>query len=110
MSNAARKLNLKNLRHVGPATLGDFRVLGISSIEALAERDAQELYEELCLRTGVRHDPCAEDVFACAIAQARDPDLPSEQCQWWYWSGIRKKRDAAVASLAPTANRRTRRR
>jgi len=30
------------------------------------------------------------DVFRAAVAQARDPRLPAEQCQWWYWSRKRK--------------------
>jgi len=25
-----------------------------------------------------------------AVAQARDPFLPAEQCRWWYWSRQRK--------------------
>jgi hypothetical protein len=24
------------------------------------------------------------------VAQARNPLLPAEQCQWWYWSRQRK--------------------
>jgi hypothetical protein len=25
------------------------------------------------------------------VAQARDPQLPVERCQWWYWSRERKR-------------------
>jgi hypothetical protein len=25
------------------------------------------------------------------VAQARDPQLPVERCQWWYWSRKRKR-------------------
>jgi hypothetical protein len=39
------------------------------------------------------------DVFACAIAQARDPDLPAAQCHWWYWSRRRKARGARLADV-----------
>jgi hypothetical protein len=31
------------------------------------------------------------DVFVAAVAQARDPNLPIEQRQWWYWSKVRKQ-------------------
>jgi hypothetical protein len=24
------------------------------------------------------------------VVQAKDPRLPAEQCQWWYWSRVRK--------------------
>jgi hypothetical protein len=26
------------------------------------------------------------------VAQARNPLLPAAQCQWWYWSRLRKAR------------------
>ena len=36
-------------------------------------------------------DICCLDVFRAAVAQARNPRLPAEQCQWWYWSKRRKQ-------------------
>jgi nucleotidyltransferase/DNA polymerase involved in DNA repair len=82
---------LKDLAGVGPATLNDLVQLGIHSVSELAESDGRELYERLCDLTGVRHDPCCLDVLRCAVAQARDPNLPKEQRNWWYWSRVRKK-------------------
>ena len=81
---------LKNLVSVGPATLRDFELLGVRDVEHLALCDPKELYERLCEITGERHDPCCEDVFRAAVAQARNPNLPAEQRRWWYWS--RKRR------------------
>ncbi len=81
---------LASLRSVGPVTLKDFRRLGVTSVEDLATRDADVLYGSLCGLAGQRLDPCVHDVFACAIAQAGDPDLPDEQRDWWWWSGVRK--------------------
>lgn len=81
---------LKDLAGVGPAFLRDFEVLGITSVGQLARRDGKRLYQELCRRTGTRQDPCVEDTLVCAVAQARDPNLPAEQRQWWYYSRIRK--------------------
>ncbi len=81
---------LKDLAGVGPAFLKDFEVLGITSVGQLARRDGKRLYQELCRRTGTRQDPCVEDALVCAVAQARDPNLPAEQRQWWYYSRIRK--------------------
>jgi hypothetical protein len=66
--------------------LRDFEVLGIRSVEHLAMQDPEELYERLSEMAGIRHDPCVLDSFHCAVAQARDPLLPPEQCDWWYWS------------------------
>jgi nucleotidyltransferase/DNA polymerase involved in DNA repair len=84
---------LSDLDSVGPATLRDFRVLGISSVSQLARCDGRALYERLCGLTGTRHDRCCEDVLVAAIAQARDPNLPVEQRRWWYWSRVRKRRE-----------------
>jgi hypothetical protein len=36
------------------------------------------------------------DVFACAIAQAVNPDLPEEQRDWWYWTKIRKAKQTSA--------------
>ena len=84
--------NLEDLISVGPATLKDFELLGIKTVKQLEKQDARKLYEKLCLLSGVRHDPCAEDVFRAAIEQAKNPDLPKEQCQWYYWSRKRKNK------------------
>jgi hypothetical protein len=70
--------------------LADFELLGIQSVPQLARQDPQELYDNLCRRTKSRQDPCVLDTFRCAVAQARDPHLPPEKCQWWYWSRLRK--------------------
>jgi hypothetical protein len=88
---STKSRRLKDLVSVGPATLRDFERLGIRSVEQLANCDARELYERLSSLDGRRHDPCVEDVFRAAIAQARDPDLPQELKQWWTWSRIRKQ-------------------
>ena len=84
--------SLEDLVSVGPATLDDFDKLGIKNLKQLAKQEAHDLYEKLCAKTKARHDPCVEDVFAAAIAQAKDPHLPEEQKQWAYWSRLRKQR------------------
>jgi nucleotidyltransferase/DNA polymerase involved in DNA repair len=81
---------LKDLSGVGQATIADLRILGIHSVAELSLQDGEELYDRLCQRTGQQHDICCLDIFRCAVAQARDPELPIEQRNWWYWSRIRK--------------------
>ena len=81
---------LQDLISVGPAMLRDFEVLGICSVAQLARANPQAMYKKLCRLTGQQHDICCQDVFSAAIAQARDPHLPVEQCVWWYWSRKRK--------------------
>jgi hypothetical protein len=92
MPSSRTMRRLIDLRSVGPATVKDLALLGITEVAELEPCDAGDLYDRLCAATGVRHDPCCEDVFAAAIAQARDPDLPREQADWPYWSRLRKRR------------------
>jgi hypothetical protein len=82
---------LQDLVSVGPKTVEDFHLLGITTVEQLTTQSADRLYERLCRKKGVRIDPCQHDVFTAAIAQAKNPRLPLEKCQWWYWSGVRKR-------------------
>ena len=81
---------LSDLSGIGKAMLRDFDRLGVTSVEELATLDAQALYEQFWALEGVRPDPCVLDTYACAIAQARDPQLPAEQRNWWWWSRERK--------------------
>ena len=86
---------LRDLSGIGPAMLKDFEMLGIRSVPQLAKSDGRKLYDRLCQLTGQRQDPCVWDTFECAVAQARNPDLPAEQRQWWFWSRVRKQQAAA---------------
>lgn len=81
---------LGDLISVGPAMLRDFERLGVRNVKQLSRQDPGKLYRKLCRLTGQRQDVCVLDVFSAAVAQARNPDLPTEQCVWWYWSRKRK--------------------
>ena len=81
---------LSAIRSVGPATLEDLRLLGIADVPDLARRDPQALYNDLCRIKGQTVDICCLDVFCCAVAQAQNPQLPAEQCDWFWWSRQRK--------------------
>lgn len=85
---------LSDLISIGPAMLRDFELLGVRSMEQLARQNPVRLYRKLCRivaqQTGQQVDICCQDVFYAAVAQARNPLLPAEQCQWWYWSRQRK--------------------
>ncbi|HEY2392758.1 MAG TPA: helix-hairpin-helix domain-containing protein [Candidatus Angelobacter sp.] len=86
--------HLEDLISIGPAMLRDFDLLGIRSVKQLARQNPIRLYQKLCRVTGHHMDICCQDVFSAAIAQARNPLLPAEQCQWWYWSRQRKANPA----------------
>jgi hypothetical protein len=82
---------LSDFVSVGPATIEDLGLLGVTSVRQLARHNPQQLYDRLCKLSGVRMDPCCLDVLCAAVAQARNPDLPAEQRRWWYWSRLRKR-------------------
>ncbi|MGC4005881.1 MAG: helix-hairpin-helix domain-containing protein [Pirellulales bacterium] len=86
----AETRKLADLRGIGKAMLRDFERLGVRGVAQLARCDARKLYDRIGKLDGAPHDPCVLDTYACAIAQARDPDLPGEQCDWWWWSRRRK--------------------
>lgn len=91
---------LEDLISVGPAMLRDFELLGVRSIPQLARANPKTLYEKLCRATGQHQDVCCLDVFTAAVAQARNPRLPAEQCQWWYWSRRRKAAEKGARQAA----------
>lgn len=83
---------LEDLVSVGPAMRRDFELLGIHTVEQLARHEPVRLYEKLCQVTAQSRDICCLDAFNAAVAQARNPRLPADRCQWWYWSRKRKAR------------------
>lgn len=84
---------LEDLVSVGPSIRSDLNLLGVHTVSQLARQDPEDLHRKLCVKTGSRQDICVLDTYRAAVAQARDPKLPAEQCDWWYWS---RKRKSAV--------------
>src|ERR1700674_2183966 len=89
---------LSDLISIGPAMLRDFEILGVRAVPQLARRNPQRLYESLCRVAPQHQDICCLDVFRAAVAQARDPPPPVEQCRWWYWSRNRKRLERKTQS------------
>jgi len=85
---AQRRLN--NLVSVGPAILRDFELIGIRSVKVLSKQKPEKMYRKLEHLTGQHQDICVLDTFEAAVAQAKNPRLAAEKCQWWYWSRKRK--------------------
>ena len=81
---------LKELISIGPAMLRDFERLGIQTVAQLARQKPHRMYEKLGRVSKQHQDICVLDTFHAAVAQARNPKLPAEQCEWWYWSRKRK--------------------
>ena len=82
---------LEDIPNVGPAVAADLRRLGITAPADLLGRDPYALYEDLCEKTGRRHDPCLLDTFIAAVRfMAGGPKKP-----WWAYSAERKRHLAA---------------
>lgn len=79
-------LRLTDLPNVGPACEKDLRTIGIRVPTQLRGRDAYDLYAQLCLKTGVVHDPCVIDVFLSVVRfMAGEPARP-----WWAYRAERR--------------------
>lgn len=78
---------LTDLPNVGPATVGDLHLLGITTPDDLHGRDAWVMYEDLCRISGQRHDPCVIDVFLSItdFMAGGDPQ------PWWAYTQQRKR-------------------
>ncbi len=59
---------LEDLPNVGKAIAADLRLIGINKPERLRGKDPFALYEKLCKKTCVRHDPCVIDVFMSIVS------------------------------------------
>lgn len=89
----AKRRELGDLISIGPAMLRDFERLGVRSVSQLANQDPRRMYQRLGRIVGQKQDPCLLDTFCAAVAQAKNPRLAAEKCQWWWWSRKRKKND-----------------
>ena len=87
---AADTRKLRDLAGIGKSIKANLISLGVTSVPDLARREGDELYDQLCIKTRTRQDPCVLDTFRCAVAQARNPRLPADRCNWWWWSRQRK--------------------
>lgn len=79
---------LLSLMNVGKATYKDLQLLGITTVDQLAQCDPDDLYTRLQELTGVKQDPCVWDVFAAIVHEART----GEKQPWWHWTVIRKNK------------------
>jgi hypothetical protein len=76
-----------DLPNIGPAGAKDFELLGYTTPDQLRTVDPLELYQSLCLATGVRQDPCVLDVFMSVTSFLQgDPPAP-----WWHFTEKRKQ-------------------
>ena len=84
--HASQCLVLEHIPNIGPSVAANLRLLGIHHPADLAAQDAFALYQQLCVKTGSRHDPCVLDTFMAATDFMRGaPPRP-----WWHYTAERK--------------------
>lgn len=83
----SRVKRLTDLPNIGKAGASDLLLLGITEPSQLAGRCPFEMYETLCVKTGVRHDPCVLDVFI-SVTRFTAGEAPRP---WWDYTALRKQ-------------------
>ena len=78
---------LTDLPNIGKASAKDLQVIGIQQPSDLVGKSPLAMYDALCERTGVKHDPCVLDVFMSIthFMQGEDPQ------PWWHFTDERKQ-------------------
>jgi hypothetical protein len=91
MSKPKALKSLQTLGSVGPKMAVKIYELGYPTIQSLQKANPTKMYQDYSAKMGGYADPCVEDVFRCAVAQAIKSDLPQHAKDWWYWSEQRGK-------------------
>lgn len=87
-----RVRHLTDLPNIGPAMARDLELIGINTPDQLVGKDPFKLYQALCLKSGVRQDPCVLDIFI-SITRFVGGDEPQP---WWAYTEERKRRYGSV--------------
>jgi len=88
--------HFQSLGSIGPNSAQYLWDLGYRNIGQLKSANPCKMYGYFSNIVGQKVDPCVEDVFRCAVAQAKFPDLPEEKKQWWTWSNQRGLPDVTL--------------
>ena len=84
--SATEVKRFQDIPNVGPAMERDFRLLGLTKPQELKHKNAFKLYQQLCKKTGVRHDPCVLYTYIAVVNfMYGAPARP-----WFYYTKERK--------------------
>lgn len=79
--------NLQQIPGVGKSIANDLWNIDIHSVDELAGKDPQTLYDQSNEYAGTIQDRCLLYVFRCAVYYAETPAAKRdpEQLKWWNW-------------------------
>lgn len=80
--------SLTDLPNIGKAGECDLKILGIFDPKDLIGKCPYQMYESLCLKTQVLHDPCVIDVFISITRFMNGEDAKP----WWAYTEERKEK------------------
>lgn len=79
------KGELKQIPGVGPAIEKYLNMAGIQNVEQLKGRVPEQIYDEVCIKTGMQQDRCLLYTFRCAVYYAENEQHDPEKLKWWNW-------------------------
>lgn len=84
--HASEVRRFADIPNVGPATIADFELLGLTKPADLIGRDPYHLYQQLQRHQGQQLDPCVCDVMIASVRFMEGaPPHP-----WWHYTTERK--------------------
>ena len=89
MKNPNRKnlSTLEELPNIGKAMAGDLQLIGIEHPKKLIGKNAFDLFDQLCVTTSKKQDPCVIDVFMSVISFMEG----GKARPWWAFTEQRKQ-------------------
>lgn len=81
-----------DIPNVGKAVAEKYHALGFTHPSELVGKDGYVLYQKLCKKEGVRHDPCLLDTFL-AVEDFMNGGIPK---QWFLYTKLRKQKYPTV--------------
>lgn len=77
----------EDIPNVGPRVANDLKILGFKKPIDLKTFNAFQMYEKLCKKTKVRHDPCLLDVFLAIEDFVKN----KRSMKWFHYTEGRKR-------------------
>ncbi len=79
------KTDLTTIPNIGEKTKQSLFQIGITCVEDLKGKKAEDLYFKDCMSKGFQEDKCQLYLFRMAIYYAEHTTWKEEKLKWWYW-------------------------
>lgn len=86
VQHASEVQHWEQIPNVGKAMARDFERLGLRRPQDLAQQNAWDLYQQMCVVSGQRQDPCVLDTYLAVIDFMRGGAVRT----WWSYTAERK--------------------